>query len=133
MTQRSQNESARFNKTGSRTELTPQLTDKQWLLIEDLFPDKTVSVKGGRPPRLNRDCFEGILFVLITGARWKDLPDQYPSKSVCHQRFQQWVEEGLFQLAWQRLLKLEKSLKQIDLTILIGDGTFVPAKKGVAA
>lgn len=133
MTQRSQNESVRFNKTGSRTELTPQLTDKQWLLIEDLFPDKTVSAKGGRPSCRNRNCFEGILFVLISGSRWKDLPNHFPSKSVCHQRFQQWVEDGLFQLAWQRLLKLEKSLKQIDMTILIGDGTFVPAKKGAFA
>jgi len=133
MTHRSQNESERFNQTGSRTELTPQLTDKQWLLVEDLFPDKTVSAKGGRPSRLNRDCFEGILFVLITGSRWKDLPDHYPSKSVCHQRFQKWAEEGLFQIAWQRLLKIKKSLKQIDMSILIGDGTFVPAKKGVAA
>jgi len=76
---------------------------------------------------------EGIVFVLLTGCRWKDLPDCFPSKSVCHSRFQQWVEEGRFQLAWQQLLTLKQSLGKLDLETIIGDGTFTPAKKGVAA
>ena len=133
MTNRSHTESGRFDDSGSTTELNTQLTDTQWFLISDLFPDRTMTSNGGRPPCSNRDCFEGILFVLITGIRWKDLPNYYPSKSVCHERFKQWSDAGLFQVAWQRLLELKQSLKQLDLQTVIGDGTFVPAKKGVAA
>jgi len=130
---RSHSESIRYEDTGSRTELNPKLTDTQWFLISDLFPDKSMTSNGGRPPCSNRDCFEGILFVLITGSRWKDLPTHYPSKSVCHDRFKQWTKEGLFQVAWERLLELKQDLKQLDLQTVIGDGSFVPAKKGAAA
>ena len=133
MPTRSRTEPSRLDKAGSRTEPTRQLSDSQWFLIEDLFPDPPPNPLGGRPPRSNRDCFEGILFVLLSGCRWKDLPDSYPSKSVCHQRFKLWVEQGLFQAAWQRLLELKDLLKQLDLSTLIGDATFAAAKKGVAA
>jgi transposase len=133
MIPRSRKRPSRPQATGSRTEPTTQLTDDQWFLIEDLFPDPEMSSLGGRPPRKNRDCFEGILFVLIAGCRWKDLPARFPSKSVCHARFKQWTEEGRFQIAWQRLLHLKQMLGQLDLSTLLGDGTFVPAKKGAAA
>lgn len=133
MPRRSRTKPRRFETAGSMTEPKRQLNDSQWLLIADLFPDPAPNPLGGRPPRLNRDCFEGILFVLLSGCRWKDLPDGFPSKSVCHQRFKLWVEQGLFQSAWQRLLKLKKSLGELDLSTLIGDGTFAPAKKGAWA
>ncbi len=38
----------------------------------------------------------GILWILRTRARWKDLPDRYPSYQTCHRRFQQWVNSGVF-------------------------------------
>lgn len=127
---RSRTEPGRLVESGSRTEPTPQLTDDQWFLISDLFPDPEPSPLGGRPPHPNRRCFEGILFVLLTGCRWKDLPDGLPSKSVCHQRFKLWVETGAFRAAWLRLLELKHELKQLELDTLLGDATFVPAKKG---
>jgi transposase len=130
MATRSRIEPRRFVDSGSRTEPTPQLTDDQWFLIEDLFPDPQPSPLGGRPRHSNRDCLEGILFVLLTGCRWKDLPASFPSKSVCHQRFTLWVRTGVFRTAWLRLLELKDDLKQLDLDTLLGDATFVPAKKG---
>ena len=133
MSHRSPQESVRFQNTGSTTELNTQLSEDQWFLIQDLFPDRKVSTKGGRPAHSSRDCFEGILYVLITGIRWNDLPKCFPSKSVCHARFKKWSEDGLFQLAWERLLRLKQDLRQLDLSTIIGDGTFVPAKKGDAA
>ena len=33
--------------------------------------------KGGRPRADDRLVFEGILWVLKTGARWQDLPEKY--------------------------------------------------------
>ena len=130
MPERSRTEPGRLAAAGSRTEPRRQLNDSQWFLIEDLFPDPPPNPKGGRPPCPNRDCFEGILFVLQTGCRWKDLPKCFPSKSVCHARFQEWVQAGLFQEAWRRLLRVKEMIGQLDLSLLIGDATFVPAKKG---
>jgi transposase len=133
MTARSLVRPRRPHSTGSRTEPITQLTDNQWFLIEDLFPDPEQTSAGGRPPHPNRACFEGILFVLISGCRWKDLPSCFPSKSVCHARFKRWTESGLFQIAWERLLELKSMIGQLELSTLLGDGTFVPAKKGAAA
>ena len=47
-------------------------------------------VRGGtREP-----CSTGILWVLGTGAQWRELPKKYPPYQTCHRRFQQWVREG---------------------------------------
>ncbi|HAH49292.1 transposase [uncultured Gimesia sp.] len=115
----------------SRTDRTVVLTDKQWSLIADLFPWKPPAEKGGRPKVHPRDCLEGILWVLVTGARWKDLPKEYPSKATCHRRFQQWTKDGIFLVAWQRILEQMDENSQLNLTETFADGTFASAKKGV--
>ena len=130
MAGRSRTEPSRLAESGSKKEPSPQLTDDQWFLIEELFPVSLPNPLGGRPPHCNRDCLEGILFVLLTGCRWKDLPRTFPSKSVCHQRFKLWTQTGVFQLAWQQIVELRDDLRQLDLDTLIADATFVPAKKG---
>jgi transposase len=38
----------------------------------------------------------GILWILRTGAPWKDLPQRYPPYQTCPRHFQQWVEQGVF-------------------------------------
>jgi transposase len=117
--------------SASKTDRTVSLTDKQWALIADLFPWSPPTSKGGRPRAHPRDCLEGVLWILVTGARWKDLPNEYPSKATCHRRFQQWTEEGLLERVWQRLLKILDDSGQIDWSELFADGTFSSAKKGV--
>jgi transposase len=109
----------------------PQVTDEQWLLIEDLFPHEEPAEFGGRPAIPPRPCLEGILWILRTGARWKDLPTHFPSPSTCWRRFKEWTESGVFQKAWARLLGTLDGLKQIEWEETFADGTFSPAKKGV--
>ena len=74
------------NITGSRTEPQPQLADSQWLLIADLFEEPPPTCNGGRPRVAARACLEGILWVLRTGARRKDLPTHLPSPATCWRR-----------------------------------------------
>lgn len=57
------------NVTGARTVQDSELTDEQWLLIQDLFVEEET---GGRPRIAPRPCLEGILWVLRSGARSKD-------------------------------------------------------------
>jgi transposase len=35
-----------------------------------------------------------FLWVLGSGAAWRELPNRYPPYQTCHRRFQQWVREG---------------------------------------
>jgi hypothetical protein len=47
------------------------MTDGVWERIRQALPDMNVM---GRPRRSDRDVLEGILWVLKTGARWRDMP-----------------------------------------------------------
>lgn len=107
-----------------------ELTDDQWKLIEPLLPVPRNSRKGGRRFISNRACFEGILWVLRSGARWKDLPRKYPSPSTCWRRLQQWEEAGVWLKAWRALLGQLDAQGQLDWAEVFADGSFAPAKKG---
>lgn len=119
------------NRTGARTPLPPIICDAHWLLIAVFFADPPRSAKGGRPRVEPRKCLEGVLWVLQTGARWKDLPPKYPSPSTCWRRLQEWTENGVFQKAWDCLLGKLLGMSQLDLEQFLSDATFSPAKKGV--
>ena len=121
------------NVVASRTEPGWQLTDKQWVLIADLFPTPQPSPAGGRPRVPPRPCLEGILWVLRSGARWKDLPKTFPSFPTCWRRLREWTESGVFQIAWARVLRELDGLRDLDGEEAMADGTFSPAKKGGTA
>lgn len=120
----------RPNTTGSRTAPKPFVTDVQWKLIEDLFDDPAPSPAGGRPRVSARQCLEGVLWVLKSGARWQDLPDRYPSFTTCWRRHKQWTESGTLVSAWSRLINELDRRKLLNWSQALGDGTFSPAKKG---
>ena len=74
-----------------------RLSERQWELMEHLFPEPKRRRDGrGQPWASNRQCVEGILWVLRTGARWRDLPAEYPSGVTCWRRLRRWEDEGVW-------------------------------------
>ena len=108
----------------------PMLTDEQWAKIEPLIPKRPKNPKGGRPPRDDRECLEGILWILKTGARWKDMPSRYPHYSICHRRLQAWHEAGVIKEIWRAFLSELDHEGILDWEEAFVDATFIPAKKG---
>ena len=108
----------------------PQLTDEQWLLISDVFPAPVPDPRGGRPRTDSRRCLEGILWVLRSGARWKDLPRSFPSYVTCWRRFVEWSSAGVWDQAWRRLVEQLDRRGAVDWEQGFADGTFASAKKG---
>jgi transposase len=108
----------------------PQLTDEQWLLISDVFPVPVPDPRGGRPRTDARRCLEGILWVLRSGARWKDLPRSFPSYVTCWRRFVEWSSAGVWDQAWRRLVEQLDRRGDVDWEQGFADGTFASAKKG---
>lgn len=76
-----------------------ELTEEQWRRIEDLLPAERGRV--GRPPRPNREMVNAVLWVLRSGAPWRDLPDRYPNWKSVHTRFLRWSRSGV----WKRVLE----------------------------
>ena len=109
-----------------------ELTNEQWNRIEPIIVATTPKKDPrGRKQRDPRKVMNGILWILRTGAPWKDLPPRYPPYQTCHRRFQQWVRQGTFQLIAQELVQDLYERGGIDIREAFIDGTFVPAKKGV--
>ena len=109
------------------------LSDAQWDRIKHLIPAPLPQPQGGRPPHANRDCLEGILFVLVTGCQWEKLPKCFPSSSTCWRRFDEWTRWGIFEGLWFALLEQLEELGHIDWREAAADAWFARAKKGGTA
>ncbi len=107
------------------------LTNDQWKILEPLIIEPKRREDGkGRPRGDARSILNGILWILRTGAQWKDLPDRYPSYQTCHRRFQEWNRNGTMQNIVRSLASDLRDRGEIELEESFIDGTFVPAKKG---
>ena len=108
-----------------------ELTDKQWIRLKPIILQSVCKKDSrGRKPRDPREVLNGILWVLRTGAPWKDLPDRYTSHQTCHRRFQHWTKAGVFRCIVEELAAELQERGRIDLREAFIDGSFVPAKKG---
>lgn len=108
-----------------------ELTDAQWEVLKPLLEPKTPSKRRGRPWADTRSVFEGVLWILRTGAQWAELPrDKFPPYQTCHRRFQQWVGEGTLVKALRALAEDLLARGQLDLAETFIDATFAGAKKG---
>lgn len=110
------------------------LSDAQWAILAPLIPIPSRRPDGrGRSWRDAREVLEGTLWVLKTGARWRDLPACYPPYQTCHRRFQQWAKPGVLERLLRTLAPALLEQGRINLSEAFIDGTFVPAKRGGAA
>jgi transposase len=106
-------------------------TDEQWQRLAPLLPPQRRSPKGGRPPADDRECLEGILWLLRSGARWRDIPVDLPSGSTCWRRLRDWAGEGVLPEIHAILIEELGDLGALDFDELLADATFIRAKKGV--
>ena len=93
-----------------------ELTDAQWNKIKSLFPEPK---KVGRRPLNPRKVFNGILWILKSGARWRDLPAHYGNWNSIYHKFRLWGESGLF----RRLVQVINTNAH-SATLLELDSTF---------
>lgn len=107
-----------------------QLTDEQLEWLADRIPDAPRSARGGRPPADKRKVIRGIFWILDNGAKWKDLPRRFGSKSTVHRWFQTWVREGVFERIMREAGRCVEERGGYRLYECFIDGTFSKAKGG---
>jgi transposase len=65
-----------------------------------------------------------------TGIAWRDLPPMFGKKSSVHRRFQEWVNQGVFDKILKHTLKLYDKKKGISTKRMAADGSYSRAPKG---
>jgi len=76
-----------------------------------------------------RDILDGRLWILRTGAPWRNLPARYPPYQTYHRRFQQWARAGAMR-CWRRS---PVTLPNAAISILVNASLMAPLqvpKKG---
>ena len=107
------------------------ITNEQWALIAPSLILPARKEHRGRPRRDDRPILDGVLWILRTGAQWKDLPDRYPPYQTCHRRFQEWSKREVLADILALLAQDMEQRGKINLEECFIDGTFSSAKKGV--
>ncbi|RIK66115.1 MAG: IS5 family transposase [Planctomycetota bacterium] len=107
-----------------------KLTDEQLNGLLERIPDSPKSPLGGRPTANKRKVVRGIFWMLDNGAKWKDLPRRFGSKSTVHRWFQKWVTEGVFENVMRTAGRCVEEGKGYRVYECYIDGSFCKAKGG---
>lgn len=107
------------------------LTDTQWEHLAPLLPAERPK-KPGHPYHAHRRILNGILWILATGAPWRDLPAPYGPWSTVANRFYAWQRSGLWD---QILVTLQEDAQErgtLDWSLHFLDGTVIRAHQHAA-
>jgi transposase len=107
-----------------------ELTDEQWDLVSPLIPRSTA--RTGRPGKDPRLMLDGILWILGTGAPWRDLPERFGSCKTVHRYFSDWRREGVFAAIIEALQVKLDARGLIDWELWCVDGSNVRASRAAA-
>ena len=108
------------------------LSDLEWRLFEDVFPPAPPKRHRGMPHAPFRQILNTLLYVLITGCRWCDVPrgPQWASKSATHRWLQRWQAEGTLAAMQARILGIAEERGMIRWEYGAVDGAFSPWEGG---
>jgi Putative transposase of IS4/5 family (DUF4096) len=77
------------------------LSDEGWELLKPLLPSQKPRL--GRPRRDHRTILTGMLWVLGSGASWRDLPEEeFGPWQTVYARYRKWCREGL----WESIMEV---------------------------
>ena len=106
------------------------LTPRQWERLQPLLPPQ--KPKPGRPAHDHRTIINGILWMLRTGAPWRDLPERYGPWRTVASRFYRWQRAGI----WAQLLSAVQAQAdaqgQLNWELPYIDGTTIRAHQHAA-
>jgi putative transposase len=104
-----------------------ELSDEQWNMISKHLPKPA---KTGRPRHDDRTTINGIIYVLICGCRWSEMPKRFGSKSTAHRRLQTWQQNNIWKNILSDAIKSAHSSGKLQLQKISIDSSTIPAKKG---
>ena len=107
-----------------------EMSNQQWERIKPLLPPQKPHT--GCPAKDHRTVINGILWILRTGAPWRDLPERYGSWSTVSGRFYHWSKIGLWQQVLAALQEGADAEGQLNWDIHFVDGSVIRAHQHAA-
>lgn len=80
------------------------LNDVEWARIEPVLP------RGRRGAHRvdDRKVVSGIVYMLRSGARWRDCPAAYGPYTTVYNRFNRWSKQGVWEAIFRALAHMDK-------------------------
>ena len=104
------------------------VSDLEWRLFADVFPPAPQKRGRGMPHAPFRNILNTLLYALITGCRWCDVPRglQWASKSATHRWLRRWQTDGTLAAMQTRILGVAEERGMIRWEYGAVDGAFSP-------
>ena len=109
-----------------------ELPDQQWARFEPFLPHRTHRGKAGHPFNDHCRIIKGILWILHTGAPWRDLPARYGPWETVYYRFNRWRHDGTWVRIVTAMLDQLDDLGKLDHELWCIDGTIIRASRAAA-
>jgi transposase len=93
-----------------------ELSDEQWQRVEGLLPGRPGDP--GRSGENNRLFLDAVLWIVRTGAPWRDLPERFGESNNVFQRFNRWAKKGVWQRVFDTLQDPDLEWVMLDATII---------------
>lgn len=77
------------------------LTDSQWELLAPFIPQPSADATVPTIPR--REIVNGMLYILRTGASWRQMPHDLPNGKTVHSYLRLWSKQGIWEKAQEAL------------------------------
>ncbi len=90
------------------------ISNEKWIQIESILSSQKKETRG-RKLKDNRLMFNGILWILKTGAPWRDLPKEFGPWQTVYKRFAKWTAIAAWKNLFDELVEDEdKESSMID-------------------
>ena len=107
------------------------ISDAQWERLRPLLPPQ--KPRTGRPAKDHRQILEGILWVLRTGAPWRDRPaHEFGPWQTYATRFSRWRTVGVWDRVLAELQRQDAAVGAVDWSLHHVDGTVIRAHQHAA-
>jgi transposase len=109
------------------------IPDDLWNKIEPWLLSMRRDPRGARNATPDRTIFNGLMWLMHTGAPWRDLPPQFGPWQTVYRRFRKWNNEGVWEHLLAELTKhYDDEAIMIDATVIKVNQAGTGAKGGTS-
>lgn len=94
-----------------------ELTNKEWERIGPLLPQQERA--RGRPKADDRRMIDAMLWIMATGAPWRDLPESYGPWTTVYNRFRLWGKQGLWERVYEAVLESSDRRSNVEFAAIL--------------